>query len=144
MKFRILNFVLLSLFSVSVMSEQFVDLTNEATAKEFLLNTTWTCYTLGSDQQSPIHWTFDSVEGLRVRGSLVISQNESCSSDSLIGILKGNLLTYYVPASIESCHRVNGIIAFYQDDNGVVTADGHYTFGGLAVPDKYTCQPNDS
>ncbi|MEM8844619.1 MAG: hypothetical protein AAGB35_06195 [Pseudomonadota bacterium] len=144
MKFRVFSLAVFSIFSSSLMSERVIDLVDEKIVNDLLLNKTWTCYSKSDNQTSTMRLKINVIEGSRVQGRLDIPQYEICNSEDLKGILIGNSLTYYAPASIESCNIMNGVMVFHQNENGEIEASGHYTFGELAEPDEYTCELNNS
>ena len=136
---KILVILLASFASVSIANQK-IDFSNENLAKEILLGKTWTCHLVDDHGETDGVWTFKSVDGKKVSGKFEILQYMACSADHFNGKLKGNTVKYTARTNHSSCQAFNGTLNFFKDENGMISADGVYTYGGLRFRGKYTCE----
>ncbi len=130
----------LALVISSAIASQTIDFSNKNIARYTLLDKTWACNMVDSLGKGQGYWTFNSVNGVRVKGKIEIPQYIACSSDTLKGTLKGNTLKYTSRSNHSSCVSINGVFNFFHDEKGELKAKSNYTYGGTRRRGTYSCE----
>lgn len=119
---------------------QSVDFSDEALAKDILLDKSLTCLTEGSTGKGTLVFSFKAVEGNKVKGEITEMSWNSCDWDVFKGSLKKDVLFYQAHAST-NCPTLIGKINFFHSKKGVVKATGSWrTTSNRYSQGTYECE----
>ena len=129
----------LFVYPIAVFSNQEIDFSNETTVAELIAGKTWRCKMVDAYGESTGEYTFKSVNGNKVKGTLKVPHIPVCDSDVLKGKLKKNRLKYRAPNGT-ACREVNGMFEFEYNQTGEIEATGSYSIGGTHKRGTYVCR----
>ena len=113
-----------------------IDFSDEALAKEILLENDWTCTAKDRWGEGVGAWRFKKINGKKVAGSVHMSY---CPSQT--GTFKGTLEKNKMKFSTQQprpCANRSGELEFVHEDGKSVTAKGKYRFTSGSIGDKGT------
>ena len=114
------------------------DFSDSETVEKLISGKTWHCKMVDAYGESTGIYTFKSVNGKKVKGSVKVPHLPVCDSDALKGKLKKNKMKYMAP-NLTPCREVNGNFEFNVTESGEVEAIGTYGIGGTHKRGSYKC-----
>jgi len=125
-------------YSYMAYAQDEVDFSDPETVEQLITGKTWHCKMVDAYGESTGIYTFKSVSGKKVKGSVRVPHLPVCDSDILKGKLKKNKLKYMAPNGTP-CREVNGNFEFNITESGEVEAKGTYGIGGTHKRGSYVC-----
>lgn len=127
------------LLPIIALSQDEINFSDSDTVAELIAGKTWRCKMVDAYGESTGEYTFKSVNGNKVKGTLKVPHIPVCDSDVLKGKLKKNRLKYRAPNGT-ACREVNGMFEFDYNQTGEIEATGSYSIGGTHKRGTYVCR----
>ena len=129
-------FIFLLLTNYSLAEE--LNLSDEATAKDLLLNKSLNCWMKETNYNGPIKIETKSIKGKKF---YAISKEWCHQTLQWTGKFNKNKMKIVQKgASAQTCYCRSGILTFKKDNNGEIIASGHYGVGCGATPFRGTLE----
>ena len=138
MRIHLIGLIALIIIPTLIIADQGINLSDEAMAKEILLDKSWPCLNEGDAGKGTVVFTFKSIEGDKVKGQMITELVPACGWDVFNGNLKKDRITYNATAS-GPCGDAVGDLNFFHAEDGKVKAVGSWRSGGGAYSGAYTC-----